>query len=122
MSTRKAVCARPGCGKPLPPIAITHDDPYCSRGCANFEWVTGPALREALRVAEQEIRLPEVDRAYVRALTAAMEAYEKGVRDALGLAVSAAERAFANEIKGARRALRASLGAKPADDPEEGTS
>lgn len=29
----KQSCARDGCDKPVPDIAQTHGDPYCSTGC-----------------------------------------------------------------------------------------
>jgi hypothetical protein len=29
-------CALPGCSKPLPPLAILHDDPWCSSTCARI--------------------------------------------------------------------------------------
>ena len=28
------------CGKPLPPLAITRSDPFCSTGCARKHWGT----------------------------------------------------------------------------------
>lgn len=29
-----ATCARPGCDKPLPEVAVRHGDPFCSAACS----------------------------------------------------------------------------------------
>jgi hypothetical protein len=135
------VCARPGCGKPLPATAIAHNDPYCSRGCARFEWVSGPALREALAAATQDVKLPDVNTAYRSTSQAIVDAYSRvltaavdkariemagavdemlaTIRKARTAAVNESDAALAAALKEMRARLDDMLGVLPADKRED---
>lgn len=52
---RRKTCKRDGCSKPLPPIAVSHGDPYCSTGCARIERGLNPDNAKPVEIEPDEL-------------------------------------------------------------------
>ncbi|HEY3247510.1 MAG TPA: hypothetical protein VGK88_04360 [bacterium] len=51
---RRDLCQR--CGKRIPPVALRHKDPFCSRVCPEATYGTGPRSRSGRMVGGLRIR------------------------------------------------------------------